>query len=724
MFTGKHKSFFCAVRGKSKFALSHHSNPMKKTFPLVLLITALPTFALATDRFMTPGGDGAFDGTDWNNAYSYSQRAEVLNTTMAPGDTLYVGPGTYPGGLAITSSGASGNPKRIVGVDEGTGKPVFDSGTWSRTNPTGGPWGGIQLMGSSSYWEIENIAVRDCRYAVEAHAASPAHVGIVLRQIDTYNVRHGFYLRDCDHLTIELCTAKKYSKHGFRLDRGCNTVTFKSCTADMSDDDPTWWDYAENFPFGFIVDNGGAANTNISFDSCVAKNNLRNKQSDHDFAPTGNFPGPEDWDIDGDGKYEPRDIDNNPKGNYPGPEDLDANNNGEVDLGYWNGDGFVSENNTNGISFTRCVAINNENGGWDIKQAAGSTTTLRDCAAVANGKNYRFWYGTTSVINCVSAFPRVRGGGGQSRDGVEISNSTTTLNFFTHHGESGNGINEVGTGSATLTDSIVSFTGATGDFTAGSVTLGSGTVTYRPGAGTDPDYVNPDASWDGAGDDMNSQAFTQPRKGYYAGGDCISINLCDPSNVLAAGDVVGVVQASNWNNSTLSNEVMNDVKDNAGTATTADITLGGTPYQYVNSTGVLPSPMTDDAKMMRSQRGGSNSGIMSATAVQVPDAYATYDVYVYWGGRTASEPVPASMKVELRLDSGGGNYVTSQTKYMRDDNRLWDGTYNQSNATEASAAVDGNEYVVFSNLTARSFRIVSTSTRRTGFCGFQIVRRP
>lgn len=123
---------------------------------------------------------------------------------------------------------------------------------------------------------------------------------------------------------------------------------------------------------------------------------------------------------------------------------------------------------------------------------------------------------------------------------------------------------------------------------------------------------------------------------------------------------------------------------------------------------------------MRSQRGRSNASTMSATAQQVP--YATYDVYVYWGGRTPQESVPMTMTVDFQLWDGAA-WVTAETKYIRDSDRVWDGTYNESTATSAAAATDGNEYVVFRGVTAATFRVSAASGVRTGICGLQIVQQ-
>lgn len=196
----------------------------------------------------------------------------------------------------------------------------------------------------------------------------------------------------------------------------------------------------------------------------------------------------------------------------------------------------------------------------------------------------------------------------------------------------------------------------------------------------------------------------------------ISVNSTDSANTLAATEVVGFVAVANWNNSTVGNEALANVNDSTGAVTTADVSFGTTSFSYNNNT----TGTTGDVKMMRSQRSGSNTTTMTATAAQVP--YATYDVYVYWGGRTPLEPVPMTMTVNFQLWNGTA-WVTSETKYIKDSNRVWDGTYNESLATTAAAAVDGEEYVVFRNVTATGFRISATSGVRTGICGLQIVER-
>jgi chitodextrinase len=198
----------------------------------------------------------------------------------------------------------------------------------------------------------------------------------------------------------------------------------------------------------------------------------------------------------------------------------------------------------------------------------------------------------------------------------------------------------------------------------------------------------------------------------------IGINLTDTANALAAGDIVGVVPAANWNNSTANNEVMNDITDSHGIATTADFVFSNTPAFYKNSTAAHAPPLADDASMMRTQRGRSNVNNMSVTATQI--SYAGYDVYIYWGGRASSESVPLTMTIAFQLWDGAA-WVTNETKYIRDTNRVWSGIYSESTAIAAADAVDGNDYVVFRNVTADRFKVLATAANRAGISGLQVV---
>ncbi len=223
----------------------------------------------------------------------------------------------------------------------------------------------------------------------------------------------------------------------------------------------SWYDFAEAFPFGFLVDDPGAdpPNSNISFEDCLALHHRKNNQSSTD---------------------------------------------------YWNGDGFVvNQNNAGFFNFVRCRALDNEDGGFDLKH----DVTMIDCVAFQNKRNFRFHSGDASMSNCVSGYPLKRGGA-FGFGGIWVHDAILTLDFCTVHGSDGVATEEDSAGQVTFNNSIVSFTGSSGTLTTGNVTLAGTSVTYRPGSGTDPRYVNPHAGWDGAGGDINSLTYGTS-KGYF-----------------------------------------------------------------------------------------------------------------------------------------------------------------------------------------------------------------
>tara|TARA_B100001971_G_scaffold210595_2_gene236431 strand:- start:948 stop:1892 length:945 start_codon:yes stop_codon:yes gene_type:complete len=284
-------------------------------------------------------------------------------------------------------------------------------------------------------------------------------------------------------------------------------------------------------------------------------------------------------------------------------------------------------------------------------------------------------------------------------------------------------------GSVTATNSILAIDVASGGggFKNGTVTLGTGTITFKPGSGTDPNFVNPSSSWNGIGDDMNSQTYTDT-KGYYADSatppataGVISVNLSDSVNtILSATDVVGVLPVANWNNTTVNNESLTNLSDDIGAATTADVDFSNTAFYYANATPAQSAPLDDDAKMMTGTRAISNGSSTAATFYEIP--YEKYDVYVYWGGHSSGQSVPAEMSIALQTHDGS-SWVTQETRYMLDTDHEWDGSYEESTATSPGTAIDGEEFVVFRNQTASSFKLRGTCGRRTGINAFQIIEK-
>ncbi len=71
------------------------------------------------DYYMSPGGEGAKNGSDWANAFGMSE-FETFYPTMAAGDTLYIYSGTYTTANAITTSLAGNNAsgRTLIGVKD------------------------------------------------------------------------------------------------------------------------------------------------------------------------------------------------------------------------------------------------------------------------------------------------------------------------------------------------------------------------------------------------------------------------------------------------------------------------------------------------------------------------------------------------------------------------------------------------------------------------------
>lgn len=649
--------------------------PLHITSACLLIIAGVGHLS-ATDYYLTVAGAGTHDGSSWANALAATSMVTAVNTTMLPGDTLYVSGPEVSGGanygdlrFSFTSSGTSTARKQWVGVDRGFGYPVFRGTQTTRSYTT------FTFADTVSFWTLKNVQVehRDISIAT----AGGAHDGLTFENVTVRDARSKCYsISESDNTLFKNCRSERYSARGFVIGSGCDNMTFKGCVADYTGtgwvDDPAFRAAAVSDPVGFDFHTKGSTappNTNILLEDCVAMNN------DEDTANTTD---------------------------------------------YEQGDGIKFEGSNDGVTLKRCLMALNQDGGCDLK---GTNNLVQDCVSV-NNKRYGFkiWYEGT-FENCIGA----NNGARQLQIPGTTGGHTIVANFCTFHCATSSQFGialDNNTNTVQLNDSILSLAGATGSYNGSGVILtNSVKLANTSNPANAPMYHNPVTPWDGQGDNYDNNTYGAT-KGYNSQaisyGRVIGYNLTDATNSLVATDEVGVIPTTNWNNSVNNNETLTNVLDDSGTATTADISSGNTAAGYDNATPILAAPLTDDAKMMRSQRAKSNDGVMTVTAVQVP--YTTYDVYVYWGGRITSETLPATMTLDFQQLSGGV-YTTTQSKYIKDSNGSWDGTYNESTATAAIDAVDGNEYVVFRGLTAPEFKVVSTMGRRTGISGIQIVEQ-
>jgi hypothetical protein len=497
-----------------------------KVLLVVGFVLTLAQSSLATDYYATPSGAGLQNGSNWANAFSQSKidpsdgTPSVVDSVMLAGDTLHLGSGTYSQPIILDSSGAPLNPKRIVGENTGGGLPIMDMGNWSPSPPGNGADRAIGFRNAASYWVIEGLVIQDAQHGVRTENldAEQQYVGTTLRGLTIRNCEYGIVITDAKDWLIEKITATQYTKHGFRLDHNCQGITLRNCTADLSGGDETWYTYSQVYPFGFVVEDptggnfgAGPGSADITFEDCLAQHHRM---------------------------VESKQTQANP---------------------YWNGDGFVinSGGNTGLYRFIRCRALDNEDGGFDIKPPS----ELIDCVAFQNSRNYRFWTGNASMTNCVSGYPTKRGGT-NGLLGVWVNNSPVTMSFCTIHSVKEKGVEEDSAGQVTMTDSIISFEESVTTPHSGSVTLGSGTVIFEPGSGgVDPQYVNPHPGWDGVGTDMNSNTY-DTSKGYFQDPDSGDADhRIVPTNI--APTIDGSVD-SKWNSAnsqTIANVIVGPVVD-------------------------------------------------------------------------------------------------------------------------------------------------------------------
>jgi hypothetical protein len=419
----------------------------------LLFLLALANLARATEWHLTPAGSGKKDGTSWEHALDQSSLSRSVNELMKAGDRLLLGGGNYQDvALVISSGGSEGKAKTISGVDRGGGLPVFSS-TWSIERPDKGPTA-VRIEPGVSHVVIEKMRIKGYCFCIRApqekDAAPRSH--LTFDDVDMEQFRHGFYLADCDDLRFTGCDLKRYSKHAFRFDQGCDRVALRQCTADCSEGDVEWENKTEVFPFGFNINDAGAPNTAFVFEDCVARNNLKHNQT-------------------------PR---------------------------YKNGDGFVVEGNTTGVIFLRCRSLRNQDGGFDLKVR---DVRLTDCIAIGNKRDFRIWT-TGTLTNCL-------GSGGESVLWCNGGPITATRCTFHAARGAAVMTDDKATEPITLNDCIIAVPpdAPKSRATAGKVILNATVVTVPGNPEKDPAFLRPDPLWDGLGDAMNSRTY--PNKGYH-----------------------------------------------------------------------------------------------------------------------------------------------------------------------------------------------------------------
>ena len=318
--------------------MRHTMNCMQKSITLALAITA---HSFAADFHASPQGAGSKDGSSAANAAPGSELSSLFNDRLQPGDRLVLAAGEYDAAsLSLSKGGAAGKPKIIDGAG------AILKSNWSVEKPDKGATA-ISFAPGLSHVTIKNLSIQHYCFAIRCNPGE-ARTHITLDGLQMEQMRHGIYVSDCDDMTITGVKMKRYSKHGFRFEQGCDRVVLKNCAADASEGDLDWETKTELFTFGYIVNDGGP-NTDFRFEDCLATNNMKSNQ----------------------GK-----------------------------LKYTNGDGFVAEKSVTNIQFIRCRSLRNQDGGFDIK---ATNTKFVDCVAIGHRRDFRIWADAT-LENCLGGF--------------------------------------------------------------------------------------------------------------------------------------------------------------------------------------------------------------------------------------------------------------------------------------------------------------------------------
>ncbi|THF72901.1 cadherin-like beta sandwich domain-containing protein [Cohnella fermenti] len=641
-------------------------------FAVEAAVTPTPPPAGSGDRYVTPGGAGTKDGSSWANAMAGNRIDGLQAAWDAAGDTgtVYVGGGTYdvPQFVNLRAGDASASaPKTLLGVDRGDGLPEF-IGDFSHTSQRRGTL--IEIASGVSYWVLEDIRISHYYYGIETKGRN---IGYRISNVDVSYMSDGFYLRGgataadgtigSHGILIEDSDFKYYTKRGIRFLGGNYDATVNRCTADAGGE--AYW-VTGNYPFSFQVADSeqaaGIIDHDITFNDCEGRNNYQNNGT-----------------------------------------------------GYWNGDSFVSEWNSDNITYNRCKAFDNTDGGWDVKAAH---TYLNDCIAVGNKRGFRIWStGEAVLTNCVAAYSDSYGAwiGATSdlskRANVILHNTTFVNNGYEEFRCEG--------GIVTAYDSVFADTISTvrlydkidgGNYTfVDSVAYGyvNGTTL----SGTDPQFVNPtNESWTGVGTDFNNQLYGSS-KGYYQP---------TPSNILPSAPRTlpisapdrymtptgaGTMDGSSWANA-LSADAPNALQSAWNqTAATGTLYIGSGSYTGQKITIASGGTSTSSPKRIAGVDTGSGLPVFTGSFTRYNQATGNFiDVSAgasYW--------VVQDLKINNYFN---GIYTRGRNVGIRiynvDISEMSDGIYLNGGATAADGSIASHDIVIedsdFTYYTKRGIR--------------------
>jgi hypothetical protein len=324
---------------------------MHRSIPLAFAASLLVAgFLSAADSYITPRGAGDQSGSSWENAATPGSFG-VIFSSLSDGATLYFGSGEYED-LSFNLAKESGHFSKIIsGVDTGGGLPLFRSHLSPQTKK-----GGKTLF--SLGYGAGNLRIKDLR--LDGYQTAVRFAGnhdVALENVDVTHAMDAFWIdggakvasdagnRD---LVFKDCDVRFFVKRGFRVLNGNRNLQFINCHVDAGGAEYAFAPFAIGFHIQGGAKESNAQDTNITFTGCSAANSYHNGGA-----------------------------------------------------GYWNGDGFASEGKSSNLTFIRCIAWGNTDGGWDLKS---NDVKLVDCVGIQNKRNFRFWGKHLSMVNCLSAF--------------------------------------------------------------------------------------------------------------------------------------------------------------------------------------------------------------------------------------------------------------------------------------------------------------------------------
>lgn len=337
------------------------------------------------DRYhITPAGSGNQDGSSWENAAKLPAISDIV-LVAPPGAEIWIhnGLGEYQQNKAIfiARGGTGAQPITIKGVDaEGKGgiRPVIKGNRTDPFSPTGTVGNTLFILKSGiNGLRFLNITCKNIGNGCFKLGGTTNNVRI--QNVDGYNVQrfleNGIAAGETDatatKLTLRNVNVYGYSKGVARMQYNSNDILFVDVFGDSQGQDEPG-----GFPVGIQL--GGGENGSSSVHN-VTHQNVTMLNSYDDQGPTG----------------------------------------------YWNGDGFATEEGEYDIEYIDTYSAGHTDSGYDIKS---TSTTLTRAVAEDNKRNFRFHYGDKDVFDCVGRNPRHRGGTGtQAQIHASWHNQTTGI---------------------------------------------------------------------------------------------------------------------------------------------------------------------------------------------------------------------------------------------------------------------------------------------------------